>query len=107
MTTENLAALKNLISEFRTAYPDTKIEPNDNHNLGDQSIKLWAAIATNTGPGAKTPTGKGMKVSGMTRVRYKDGKIVEELVYFDALDMQTQLGYILLPPAAAEATFAQ
>jgi hypothetical protein len=28
------------------------------------------------------PTGKNVKVSGMTRLHYQDGKAVEELVYY-------------------------
>jgi hypothetical protein len=39
--------------------------------------------------------------------RYKDGKLVEELVYFDALDMQQQLGFMLTPPAANAAGTAK
>jgi hypothetical protein len=33
-------------------------------------------------------------------VRCRDGKIVEELAYIDAPDWQTQLGYMLTPPAS-------
>ncbi len=57
----------------------------------------------NTGPGAAPPTGKSVKLSGSTFIRYQEGKIAEEIVYFDVLDWQMQLGYTMTPPAAAEA----
>ncbi len=109
MNSDGLAALKNLMTEFRTAYPDAKVVLDESYYLDGQSFHLWTFTGTNTGPGpgALTPTGKNVKVSGSTRMRHKDGKIVEELVYFDALDMQTQLGYTLTAPAPAEATAAQ
>jgi len=39
----------------------------------------------------------------MTRIRYQDGKLIEELVYFDALDFQQKLGFTLTPPASTPA----
>ena len=107
MNSDSLAGLKNMMTEFRTAYPDAKVVLNESHYLDGQSFHLWTFTGTNTGTGAMPPTGKSVKVSGSTLMRYKDGKIVEELVYFDALDMQTQLGYVLTPPAPAEAAAAE
>jgi len=105
MTTESRADLKALMAEFRSAYPDGKVVLDESHYLDGQSFHLWTFTGTNTGPGPgeMQPTGKSVTVSGMTRMRYRDGKISEELVYFDALDMQTQLGYTLTPPEAATA----
>lgn len=37
----------------------------------------------------------------MTLLRFADGKVAEELVYFDMGDWMTQLGYTMTPPAAA------
>jgi predicted ester cyclase len=49
------------------------------------------------------PTGKSVKNSGATLLRWRDGKIAAEIVQFDALAWQTQLGYMLVPPAGGEA----
>ena len=69
--------------------------------MKDMSFHLWTFAGTNTGPGATPPTGKSVKLSGATRLRFQDGKIVEELVFFDALDWQNQLGFTSMPPASA------
>lgn len=109
MNADGLAALKTLMTDFRTAYPDGKVVMDESHYIDGQSFHLWTFTGTNTGPGpgAMTPTGKSVKVSGSTRMRHVDGKIVDEVVYFDALDMQTQLGYTLTPPAPAAAAAAE
>ena len=76
---------------------------DDSHFMKDMSFPLWTFTGTNTGPGEMPPTGKSVKLSGATRLRYQDGKTVEELEYFDAGDWQKQLGYTLTPPKPAAA----
>jgi steroid delta-isomerase-like uncharacterized protein len=100
MNADGLPAFKKLMTNLRTSYPDGKVVLDESYFMKDMSFHLWTFTGTNTGPGAMAPTGKSVKVSGMTRLRYQDGKIVEELVYFDALDMQQQLG---LSPASTAA----
>jgi len=107
LTADSLDALKNQMTEFHTAYPDMRVVMDESHYLDGRSFHLWTFTGTNTGAGATPPTGKSVKVSGSTLLRFKDGMIAEEIVYFDALDMQTQLGYTLTPPAPAEAIAAQ
>ena len=53
------------------------------------------------GPGDIPATGKSVKVSGMSDVRYEGGKIADETLYFDQLDFNQQLGYTMTPPTAA------
>jgi predicted ester cyclase len=100
---EGLPAFKKFVTDLRASYPDMKVVLDKSYFMKDMSIHLWTFTGTNTGPGAVAPTGKAVKLSGMTRLMYQDGKIVDELVYFDALDMQLQLGYTLAPPASAPA----
>jgi steroid delta-isomerase-like uncharacterized protein len=107
LSSDGLDALKKVVTDLRTAYPDAEVVLDENYHMQDRSFLLWTFTGTNTGPGATPPTGKSVKLSGATFIRYQDGKIAEELVYFDVLDWQTQLGYTLTPPAAAEATAAQ
>jgi len=80
---------------------------DENYHTQDRSFHLWTFTGTNTGPGAAPSTGKSVKLNGATFIRYQDGKIAEERVYFDVLDWQKQPGYTMTPPAAAEATAAQ
>jgi len=107
LSSDGLDALKKVMTDLRTAYPDAKVVLDENYHMQDRSFFLWTFTGTNTGPGAALPTGKSVKLSGATFVRYQDGKIAEERVYFDVLDWQMQLGYTLTPPATAEATAAQ
>jgi steroid delta-isomerase-like uncharacterized protein len=103
MDAEGLDGIKKLMTELRTAYPDAKVVVDESHFTKDVSFALWTFTGTNTGPGALPPTGKSVKLSGASLARFQDGKIAEELVFFDQLDWQMQLGYTLTPPADAGA----
>jgi predicted ester cyclase len=88
-----------VISDFRTSFPDVKVTVHEITFQGDRSFAQWTVEGTNTGPGDFPPTGRPIKFDGSSFGRYADGKLVEELVYFDALDMMTQLGLIPDPSA--------
>ena len=103
LNADGLDAFKKVVTDLRTGYPDTKVVLDESYFMKDMSFHLWTFTGTNTGPGATPPTGKAVKLSGITRLRYEGGKVVEELVYFDAGDWYAQLGYTLVPPAATEA----
>lgn len=103
LNSDGLEAQKKVMSDFRTAYPDTKVVLDESYHMQDRSFHLWTFTGTNTGSGAAPPIGKGVKLTGATFIRYQDDKIAEELVYFDVLDWQTQLGYTVTPPAAGKA----
>jgi len=104
---DGLAAFKKLVTDFRTSWPDVNVVLDESHFKKDLSFHLWTFTGTNTGPGEMPPTGKSAKLSGSTLIRYQDGKIAEELVFFDALDWRTQMGFTLTPPASGEAPAAQ
>lgn len=98
----SLAELKEVVQAFRTTYPDLNVALSETYHLENLAIAHWAATGTNTGPGDIPPTGKSFRSSGMSMLRYVDGKITEELVYFDTADWLLQLGYTLEPPPVAE-----
>lgn len=102
MTSDGLAAFKAVVTDLRTSYPDAKVVLDESHFMENVSFHLWTFTGTNTGPGAMPPTGKHVTNSGATLIRYRDGKIAEEVVYFDVLGWQTQLGFTLAPPAGEE-----
>ena len=93
--------LKQRITEMRTAFPDTTVTIDEWYPLDNRAFCKWTFTGTNTGPGDNPPTGKAVKVSGATFWQLEDNKLVEELVYFDALGFYSQLGVIELPSAAA------
>lgn len=59
----------------------------------------WTVTGTQDGPmGDLPPTGKKIKVSGLTLFRTANGRITEEWIYYDRLESRTQLGFTLVPP---------
>jgi hypothetical protein len=99
MTADGIPAMTKVMTDLRTAYPDGKVVLDESCHMKDVSLHLWTHTGTNTGPGAIPPTGKSVKNTGMTLIRYQNGKIAQELVAFDVLTWQTQLAYTLSPPA--------
>jgi predicted ester cyclase len=95
----SLTELKQVIADFRTSFPDAKVTVNEITFQGDRSFARWTFQGTNTGPGDFPPTGKSVQFDGSSFGRYAGGKLVEEHVYFDALEMMTQLGLIPDPSA--------
>ena len=106
LDSDGVAGFKKLVGDFRTSYPDAKVVIDESFYLKDVSFHRWTFTGTNTGPGAEPPTGKSTKVSGSTLMRYQDGKIAEENVWFDTLDWYKQLGYTVTSPSAAAAAAA-
>lgn len=96
----NLAEFKEVITGFRTAYPDAAVTANEVHHLENLSFVHWTFTGTNTGEGEMPPTGESVRISGVTVLRFAGGVLTEEQVYFDALDWMTQLGHTLVPPEA-------
>ena len=90
-------AQKNVIEAFLTAVPDAQWtregEPVVSAS-GDAISFQWAFSGTNTGPwsdGTKA-TGKKFSITGLTLIRIKDGKIVYQGDYYDALGFYKQIG---------------
>jgi len=94
----SLEELKAVIGRFRTAFPDARVTVDEADYLDNRSVIRWTYTGTNTGEGQFPATGKKVSVSGVSVSRYEEGKLVEELVYFDNLDFMTQLGFKLTPP---------
>jgi steroid delta-isomerase-like uncharacterized protein len=91
-------AVGQVVSMYRTAYPDTKMAIDDQIAQGDQVATRWTATGTHQGELFGIPaTGKHVKVTGIFIDRVVDGKIVESWGEFDALGMMQQLGAIPVP----------
>jgi steroid delta-isomerase-like uncharacterized protein len=98
-----LDALKEYYSNNHKAFPDLHIIFDEMIVKGDRIIILWTFSGTNTGPlhtplGAMPATGRKVQFSGVAIDRVDEGKIVEDWVYWNVLDILQQLGFTLNPP---------
>lgn len=100
-----LEALKEYYTRSHTAFPDLSITLTDMHISGDWIIWLWRFEGTNTGPlDSLPPTGKSVSIAGSVIDRLENSMIVEEWVYWNTMDLFSQLGFKLQPPTADSAT---
>jgi ketosteroid isomerase-like protein len=90
---------------FHTAFPDARIEANHTVESGDTIMVEGRYTGTHTGPlvgsaGTLPPTGRTLDLPYCDVFRVADGKIVEHRVYFDQVDVLTQLGLMPAPAMA-------
>ena len=102
-----LEAYKEYDKMTRIAFPDFKMTIDDFFVKDDKIVLYWALDATNTGPlmtpvGELPPTNKKFRISGIAVSYIVDGKIKEDVAYFDMLNMMQQLGFTLTPPQPQE-----
>jgi hypothetical protein len=92
---DSLDELKAMIAQVHTVYPDFRIT-NDGAAAGPNGAFVqWTATGTDSG--SEGATGKPIKVTGISRYQFVDGKIASELVAFDSADMLKQLGRADIP----------
>lgn len=85
---------------IRKTFPDTEITVEDIFAIDDKVAARWVATGTHTGDGLGIPpSGKRIRVTGITIVRFKDGKIVEGWDNWDRLGMLEQIGAYSAPEA--------
>ena len=93
-----LDALKNQYTVSHTALPDLRITIDEMIVKGDKIVWIWTFSGTNTGSFGELPaTGKKIQFAGVAIDRIVDGKIAEEWVYFNLLDLYQQLGFKVVP----------
>jgi steroid delta-isomerase-like uncharacterized protein len=85
--------------QFRSAFPDVRIDVQDVLAEGDRTAVRFSTRATHTGHGiGLPPTGRAVSVTGMSLMRWADGQIVEAWNEFDAAALLRQITQT--PPAA-------
>ena len=95
-----LDSLKSYYEGSHTGFPNFKCAFDDVLVSGDRLIVRWTITGTHTGSLRDLPpTGKTVHFSGLAIDRVVEGKMVEEWVYFNVLDLFQQLGFSLVPPA--------
>jgi predicted ester cyclase len=103
-----LAALKAQYGNTHAAVPDVKFSLDDLYFKGDKIAWIFTMSGTISGPfrtplGELPPTGKSFRFSGVAVDRIVGGKIAEEWVYFNVLDILQPLGFTLAPPDLLQA----
>ena len=78
MNADGVEGLKKVMTELRTAYPDTKAVLDESCHMQDVSFHLWTFTGTNAGPDATLPTGKRVTNHRMTLPCYQDGRIAAD-----------------------------
>ncbi len=93
-------ALKDLITMFRTAFPDLHLTVEDEITQGEKYAAHWTMRGTHEGPFLGAPaTGKQVSIQGIIFARCVNGRIAEDWTLVDQLGMMQQLG--LVPPPSA------
>ena len=93
--TRGPAEVKQFIAMFRNAFPDFRIEINDQIAEGDIVGSRFVVSGTHRRPFMGIPpTNKPMRMMGMAMTRFRDGMIYADRGEFDMLGAFQQLGVI-------------
>ena len=84
------------IRQIHSAYPDFQITLGESLFGDGISFNQWTATGTTT---REDGTQAVIETPGLTMVRYADGMITEEWVYYDTAAMMEQLGMADIPHA--------
>jgi len=88
-----IEAFKSYYSNFTTGFSDVEFTIVDLFGQDDKLVKHWNYKGTHTGDFFGIPaTGKSVDVDGVTLVKMKDGKIVQEQDFMDNMIFMHQLG---------------
>lgn len=89
---------KNQWRKWREAFPDLHFEIVDLVAEGDKVLSRWVLTGTHEGEFlGLAPTGKSIRVEGMSLDRIENGLVVEGFDGWDALGMRQQLGVYVGP----------
>ena len=93
--------IANYVTEVRTAFPDFKLDIAEALSQGNQVAVHWTVTGTQKGEFMGIPpTGRRVEVHGISLERIEDGRVLDEIVYFDQLALLQQLG---VAPTAMQA----
>lgn len=97
-------AARQVVTTYRTAFPDVHLTIDDIVAIGDRLIFRWTATGTHQGDLRGIPaTGKRATVTGITISRVANGKVVEDYTSWDTLGLMQQLGLAQMPAPTAVA----
>ena len=96
---EGIAATRALVRKMRVDMPDLRVEVLDAIYTPDRAAIRWRLSGTDSGPGDFPPTGRHVVATGLSLMRFDDGRLGEEVSVLDGIRLLTQLGFTLVPPA--------
>jgi len=86
------------VERIRGAFPDMKIKVEEAFGSDDMVVLRWSATMTHRGDHlGVAATNKPVRLSGMTMVRIRNGKIIEGWDNWDQLGMLQQIGALEQP----------
>jgi steroid delta-isomerase-like uncharacterized protein len=95
---------KKRVTHYRTAFQDLRLSIEDLLAEGETVVARWTCRGVHKGElNGIAPTGKQFAITGVTIVRFSNGKIVEGFVNWDALGLMRQLGVVPEPAKASAA----
>jgi len=98
-----LDAFKEYVTRIRSSWSDFNVVYDTIVYTRGWTIAQWTLSGTNTGPfNEQPPTGKPMTLSGTSIYHIKDGKVIEEWIYYNQSAVLGQLGYTFTPPMMEE-----
>ena len=89
---------KKRVNLYRTAFHDLRLSIEDLVAEGETVVARWSCRGVHKGDlSGIAPTGKQFAITGVTIIRFSNGKIVEGFVNWDALGLMRQLGVVPEP----------
>ena len=90
--------LRQFIAMFKSALPDLRFDLEELVAEGDKVGVTWTGTGTHKGDlMGIPPTGKQLRLQGMSWARVRDGKLEENRIFSDDLGLMQQLGVIPAP----------
>ena len=87
------------MERLRGAFPDIHMTIEDAFGAEDRVVVRWSGTMTHRGDHlGMAATGKAVRMTGITILRIRDGKIVEGWDNWDQLGMLKQIGAYASPP---------
>jgi steroid delta-isomerase-like uncharacterized protein len=98
--TKGIDPHRQLMKGLIEAFPDFRMEPERSFGQGEWVSAEYIMTGTHKGllirpDGTKIPpTNKSVRIPVSSTMRFKDGRVVEEHIYWDRLAMTEQLGLV-------------
>jgi steroid delta-isomerase-like uncharacterized protein len=100
--TRSASDVKGLIESYRKSFPDLVMKADQILRDGDNVIVCWTGTGTHRGEMLGIPaTGKKASVSGISVLRFSNGKLAEDNSQWDVFKMMREIGAIGAQPAVA------
>lgn len=98
----NLEEYAGLMDVFHSAFPDFNVVIDSYIIQDGKTYVNWTVTGTNTGEFmGNAPTGKAIETHGMSVWTFDaNGMAIQEDAYFDNMELYSQLGYTMSPPAS-------